>query len=498
MPRAASAIVVLLPLLPLLMGAETHCERALTSPTNGYLVIDDIDSPITIAGKKLTPPVRIEVRGANGFWYDFHTTEFFTLTYNGPVPLFTWHAGRSGFATTMRVVDAAGIVPASRRSYGEFNICTSDYEQKIGRVHCGERSLEASDGATTLVGHRYRTTAFATEPDDDVSWTWHGDGFSRLVKGHHSWAQSNDPWHPPPTTDTAGTWLSEPWTEPIDIGFVGEDETVFNMDLGACSIFLPWEWKDRDPRWDAILGPLFQNRGIAEIMLDEMKPSIEAAARQERVEDVKLWVDTWAGIYPRTDVGPEFHFHVNEAAERQVCIRTYWRANSSPETRPDADYAWGVIGQAFLAGWIELFGIGDCKTHPLSVRFCGELGAKDGKPTFALDEASAHVEMEPYSFRPKCNKQFIPKLKEGLKISVLALTSEAITQQLEGLTEDLPWQIRRIETTPKGIYIVTAESDHDPQYGGSCRPDLGTYDATEVERPAVSFEPSSRGITEQP
>lgn len=497
MLRGPSIIAWLLPVLPLLMGAEADCERALTRPTAGYLVVADADSPITIAGKKLTPPVRLQVRGANGKWHEFYTTEFVTLTYRGLAPYLAWHAGNKGMATTMRVVDAAGILPAPNRSYGEFHVCTSDYEQRIGRMHCGERSLEGSDGVT-LIGDRYETTRFATETHEDASWIWQGDGFSRLVKGHHTWAQSNDPWHPPPTSDTAGPWLSVPWTGPIDIGALGDDDVTFNVDLGACSIFVPWEWKDRDPKWDFILGPMLQDRGIAEIMLDEMKPSIEAAARQEKVEDVRLWVDTWAGIYPRTDVSPEFHFHVSEVGERQACIRTYWHANSSLETRPDAEHFWGVAAQAFLAGWIELFGIGDCKTRPLSVRFCGELGAMDGRPTFTLDDTSAHVEMEPYCCRPKCNNAFIPKLKEGLETSVLALTSETITEQLERLTDSLPWDIRRIEATPKGVYIVTAESEHDPQYGGVCRADLGTEDATEVERPAVSFVAIGRGVTEQP
>lgn len=134
----------------------------------------------------------------------------------------------------------------------------------------------------------------------------------------------------------------------------------------------------------------------------------------------------------------------------------------------------------------------------MSVRFCGELGATDGKPTFTLDEASAHVEMEPYCCRPKCNNSFIPKLKEGLEISMLELTSETITRQLEDLTRGLPWEIRRIETTAKGVYVVTAESDNDTQYGGVCRPDLGTQGATQVERPTVSFVAPARGITGQP
>ncbi len=484
--------------MPLLVGVEVDCEREMTRPTSGYIVIQDPGSSVTVAAKKLTPPVRLQVRGGDGAWHDFYSTEFVTLAYNGPVPYLTWHRGRNGFATSMRVVDEVGILSAPTRSHGEFNVCTSDYEQTIGRVHCGERSLEGSDGSVALTVDRYRTERFATEAHDGVLWTWHGDGFSRLVQGHHTWAQSTDPWHPPPAGETAGQWTSAPWTGPIEVGTLSEDDVVFNVDLGACSIFIPWEWNDRDPQWDSVLGPMLENRGLAEVLFDEISPSIEAAARQERVEDVKFWVDTWTGIYPRTGEPPEFHFHVNETGERQVCLRTYWSANSSPETRPDADYVWGTVGQAFLAGWIELFGIGDCKTHPLSVRFCGELGATDGKPTFTLDEASAHVEMEPYCCRPKCNNDFIPKLKEGLEISVLELTGEAITQQLGKLTRDLPWEIRRVETTPKGVYVVLAESEHDSQYGGVCRPDLGTEGATQVERPMVSFPAAGRGITAQP
>jgi hypothetical protein len=101
-------------------------------------------------------------------------------------------------------------------------------------------------------------------------------------------------------------------------------------------------------------------------------------------------------------------------------------------------------------GLTQLCGIGDCKTHSMSVRFCGKIGATGGAPTFTLDEASIRVEMEPYPrIKPACNNNFVPLVKDGLAVDA-------------------------------GLF---------------CCPELGDSDFAHLERARTDFAVPKRGIT---
>lgn len=373
-----------------------------------------------------------------------------------------------------------------------MHVCTVDYVQTVGRVHCRERRA----GDTTL---DRRTTTFI---GDLANASWEGDAFSRLSSGWHSWAQGNDPWHP------AGEGTGAEWSEAAWEGeaIVRTLTAAHNVDLGACSLFIPWKWEDRDPRLDTLLGPMLGNRGLAELTLDELDAARAGSANTSELEDVVWFFDAFTNLWPR-DISSEFHYRVKENGERQACLRSYFATNTELRARPGG---WNIIAEGIVGGLSELFGIGDCRTHPMSVRFCGELGANDGAPAFTLDESSVVVAMEPYSrFKPSCNNSFIPLVKDGLADGIRKLTNTAISEQLAGLTSGLPFEIRRIELSPSGAYLILAQDYSDAQYaamkltglaigddaGLLCRPELGDSDFGHSERASTSFSVPKRGIT---
>jgi hypothetical protein len=77
------------------------------------------------------------------------------------------------------------------------------------------------------------------------------------------------------------------------------------------------------------------------------------------------------------------------------------------------------------------------------------------------------------------------------------------------LTSELPYEIRRIEPSPSGAYLVVAEDYNDAQYaamklagialGGDpgvlCRPELGDSDFEHLPIAPYEFTVSKRGIT---
>jgi hypothetical protein len=66
------------------------------------------------------------------------------------------------------------------------------------------------------------------------------------------------------------------------------------------------------------------------------------------------------------------------------------------------------------------------------------------------------------------------------------------------LADTLGLDVRRIEISPRGMYLITAESTSDPQYGmGDCRPDLDREPTLpSASRPTeLGIEYRARGIT---
>lgn len=409
------------------------------------------------------------------------------------LPFSAWECEGVGCATRLQVITDNGVViPHSKRISQDMHVCTADYVQTVGRVHCGERRA----GGEPL---DRRKTSFIGDASDAV---WEADYFSRLVSGYHSWTQTNDPWQPA-EDGVGGEWSETPWSgEPLTRSL----ENAHNLDLGACSVFLPWKWEDRDPRLDPMIGPMLGDRGLAELTLDELEAAREASASTNEMQDVAWFFDAFTNLWPR-EIPSEFHYHVTGAGARQVCLRSYFSTNTELRTRPSGA---NVIAESIVAGFTALFGIGDCKTHPMSVRFCGELGTAAGAPQFTLDDSSVRVEMEPYSvFKPSCNNKFVPLVKEGLADSVEKLTDAVITEKLASLTSGLPFEIRRIELSPSGAYLVIAEDYNDRQYaamklagvaladdrGVLCRPELGDSDFEHIPLSPYELTVSKRGIT---
>ena len=69
---------------------------------------------------------------------------------------------------------------------------------------------------------------------------------------------------------------------------------------------------------------------------------------------------------------------------------------------------------------------------------------------------------------------------------------------VDGLSDALGLTVRRIEISPRGMYLITAEDTHDPQYGlGDCREDLDRSPALpSASRPSeTGIELRTRGLT---
>ena len=455
----------------------------ISHPAKGYQVIDTISEPVVIAGTGAATTVL----RAGEPWQLVATIDNPNFLFVHQLPLGAWHCG-VGCASRLQVMTNGSVIYHDARIGQDMHVCTVNYVQTLGRAHCYDRRLGAEEldrQATTFVG-------------DVTDAGWQGDYFSRLTGGWHSWQQSNDPWHPA-EQGTGAEWTERPWTGELSFPSM---HNAHNVDLGACSVFVPWKWEDRDTALDDIVGPLLDDRGLAELTLDELDAARAASATTSEREDVVWFFDAFTNLWPQ-NVPSEFHYHVKETGERQACLRSYFSTNTQLRARPGG---WNIITEAIAAGLSELFGIGDCRTHPVSVRFCGELRARAGAPTFTLDDSSIVVDMEPYSrFKPSCNNNFVPLVKQGLADGVRELTESAIAGQLEALTAGLPFDIRRIELVPSGAYFVVVEDYDDAQYdamklfGGDpgvlCRPELGDSGFSHEARQQLDFTVTKRGIT---
>lgn len=461
----------------------------ISHPAKGYQIIASILEAPVVAGKGSRSNFLLA-----GFpWEVAGQVDQTRFLFLDRLPFSAWECESRGCATRLRVTtENGGIIYHGERVGQDMHVCTADYVQTVGRVHCRDRRVDSD------VLDRQRTTFVGDLPDA----TWDADYFSRLTSGWHSWEQSNDPWHPA-EDGTGGEWTEAPWAGNPHVQSL---RNAHSVDLGACSIFIPWKWEDRDPRLDPMIGPMLGDRGLAELTLDELDAARAESSNTTETQDVAWFFDVFTNLWPR-DNPSEFHYHVSTTGKRQACLRSYFATNTKLRARPSG---WNIITEGIVGGLAQLFSIGDCKTHPMSVQFCGELGVSEGAPTFTLDESSIVVEMEPYPrLKPSCNNNFVPLVKEGLADGVRKLTDSVITEQLATLTADLPFDIRRIELAPSGAYLVVAQSYNDGQYaamkllgmaldadpGLLCRPELGDSDFTHVERSQADFGVPKRGIT---
>ena len=502
---------LVLALLPMLLAG---C-RELTEPKSGYIIVPHILSPVTIRTKDLEGVGWLMAYTPAGQWEPILLSPEGAFTYQDILPTRVWHCskpdGSEGCVALLQAGDEKGYLKAGNRSYGKFAVCTENYIQRMGRKHCGERALEkwlapnASDPADRVELSRTATQAASGYPSPDALYVWKGDPWSRLASGSVAFP-NRDTWNPPADDGSpTSSWHEHPY-EPGQAPIVTPENIKFSFDLGACSIFFPWEWKDRIPGdfWSQAIGAETNNRGFAEVLLDGIIEGAEPST--SLVPDAFLYMDSITNVVQRDDVSPEFHVsHGADAkgnstsrSEMFICLKNYFMASNDIHESTDAWYRWD---QGILSGFTGLFGIGDCRPHPASVFYCGAIDiSAAGTGRFRIS-SDVRVNIEGYSvFKPACNNQFVPEFERGMADGIRSVgqrnLSDGIAQLVQRLNEKLGIEIRALQPTPTGVYIITAGSLEDPQYGvGNCLPDLEAKDVVPIVQPELIKEYTARGVT---
>ncbi len=506
-------------LLLLALGV-TGC-RELVAPGGGYVLVKDQGSPVRIQTSDLEGGGWIKAFDPiTKAWKVVYLNQAGSFTYNEPLPAEAWWCSSTpnDCVAKLQAGDEKGNLALP------FYVCTEGYKQRSGRKHCGERTLTKFTinglDKTKTVELNEALSQGLTEADfpESGTYSWSGDTYSRMVFGDHVLA----PFGPnPPDPDSSqsggGMYFEQPFY--ADLGtrnpLVDSSQDVVSIDIGATSVFIPWEWKARDeadpltPILGIKLAPQDANgnpipnadgtigRGLAELFLDGIIENTDD--RFERSVDALLFIDSLTNIWVREDVSPEFHYRVKEG-QPQVCLRQYFTANNQIEAMPDAFYR---LDQAILSGFLSIFKfIGYCKTMPVSMRYCGTMSAVGGVGQFALDPESVEVVIDDYrAIKVTCNDQFVPQFQEGMAAGIKDVGAKSLDDGVKaliaGLSETLGVTVRRLEMVPTGIYLVIAWSDTDVQFGavGTSRPDFQSFDVPLRLRPPVSKEYPARGIT---
>lgn len=482
---------ILVPLTLVLLAMSIGGCRELINPKGGYVIVPDKDSPVSIRTRDLEGAGYINMLNQSKQWVLMHFSPGGAFSFNEPLPDEAWHCKpRHGCVAALRVGDDKGFFATSKE--GRIYVCTEDYRQQGGRARCGSRTMELGnlppwDPTKPLTAtlewktHAAHPKRSEVVPGHTHVREWQGDGAQRLFSGFHEWENTNDPWHPPKATDVSGSWQEHPWyrgffgnTPLDDTEFVSGD--MYSVDIGASRIFVPWSGEHYIPggAYQEELKGVLDDMGLGEIMIERSMQ--DPFTRNEYTENVKLYFDAMTNIWTRTDVSPEFHFRVNDAGDRQVCLVSYVTANNRLSGKPDS---WFRFDQGFLSFFAQWFGIGDCRTHPARVQFCGTLDYEDGAPQYTIDPDSVGARIEPYSlFKPLCRKKFAAPFESGIPAALAEPAQQDITNglsELFGLFNAITGgaTIRRIEPTPTGLYLITAETFLDPQYGiGDSTPEL--------------------------
>jgi hypothetical protein len=462
-----------LPLFALLIAGASSCDPTLVSPKNGHLFVEHVLSPVRIQTSRLKGTGRLEALKPSGTWTLIHFEPGGAFVYDEPLPISVWHCSdpgaTEGCVARLRVGhDPGPIGPNPVFGTGIVHVCTENYVQRQGRRHCGARSLEEQ---ATL-----------------GSFAWQGDPWNRVILGSHAFQHANA--DSPPTGDaasqTAGVFHDFQWKPDsaeanLELGAPPKsDWAAYSLDIGACSFFIPWEWEHRleSAYYTAGLGAALGNRGLAELFLDEMIDTTEPQSQTE--VNAMLWVDAVVGIDPNTNASPEFHYRLSpDTEEPQICFKQYFHASSDISTKPDH---WYRFDQAIGAFFLEILPfVGRCGSKNVSFRYCGTPEVVDGAGIFELDPSSVQIAHQGYPWgKTVCNNQFVPQLIDGIRATFEPGGEGAdqidmgVAVLVESLSETLGLDVRRIEMSPRGVYLITAENTADPQYGlGDCRPDLG-------------------------
>lgn len=493
--------------------------RELKEPRGGYVIVENIFSPVRIYASGLEGAGIMEaLTPGSGAWTPFFFEPAGGFVFDEPLPFEVWHCdpsnGSEGCVAQIRVRDDKGLL-ATGRLEGAIYVCTENYVQKVGRKHCGERMLRAWNPFNpddVDPDDRVRLSPIGTHaihpdeyPNPSSLYRWDGDPMSRFYAGDWSFpgANSHSPGEPDPTVTSS--WSELPY-RPGELPVTAPTKIGVSTDIGACSLFLPYEWRNNlGDFFSQQIGEVTGDLGFAELLIDGILEDPPAPTYQVK-DNVMLWADAASFVETRTDVSPEFQFRVKDG-QPQICLKTYFEAGTSLRAGIEDWYRWD---QGFFSALNALFGIGDCRAHPVSVFYCGSMGVSNGEGRFEIDESDILGSMKGYSiFKPSCRNQFQPQveqaLKEGAKTAGEQNMSEGIDRLVGALQDTVDatlglegFQVRRLELTPSGIYVVTAENKLDPQYDfrvGNCIADLGTPELTPAVQPALSVEYPRHGIT---
>jgi hypothetical protein len=504
-----------------LLAGASSCEPELVAPKGGYLVVNNVFSPVRIHTSRLEGAGRLEALSPDGVWTLIHFEPNGAFIYDQPLPGEMWHCsnpgGTEGCVARLRVAHDEGPVGFNAAfGTGIVHVCTANYEQRQGRKHCGARELERLSGALDDDVWLPAAKSLAAEQNiaalDEGTFVWRGDSWNRLLWGTHDFKHTDA--DSPPTGASAeelsGTFFDYAWDPDapeisIDLGKPSHAHwKAYSMDLGACSFFIPWEWAHRldGAYYTAGLGASLDDRGLAERFIDEMVDTGEPLEQTE--VNALLWIDATAGIVPNESASPEFHYRLSEdAGQPQICFKQYFHASSDLSAKPDH---WYRFDQAIGAFFLELLPfIGQCGSKNVSFRYCGTPKVAAGVGTFEIDQSSVQIAHQGYPWaKTICNNQFVPQFIDGVR-QTFAPGGEGAKQidsgialLVETLGDVLGLAVRRIEISPRGMYLVTAESTGDPQYGlGDCRPDLDRKPMLpNASRPTETrIEYQTRGIT---
>lgn len=510
--------------LVLLTFCASGC-RDLVTPALGWVVVENILSPVQIITEDLEGAGWIKAKLPNGQWKPIFISPGGGFSYHEPLPPEVWHCnpanGSDGCVAQLQVGDEKGFFGTGKPE-GSIYVCTENYVQKVGRKHCGARGLFAGDlggfqrpktlGVIPDVIFAPRSTSATASYGDDphATYWWDGDPMSRFYLGFDGLTDNDRLAHHPPEERIVSDWHEWPYS--ID-GYDGPAPVAVDgvqsvsVDIGACSLFIPYKWEDRldDPIFTPKIGELTEDLGVAEIMVqgildDPPEPTYEMK------DNVMLWMDASAFVKTDTTRSPEFHFRVSASGQPQMCLKTYMRASTSLQSGIDAWYRWD---QGFLSALASLFNIGECREHPASLMYCGHPYIdNNGKGAFKVDPNAIWVNIEGYSvFKPACRNQFVPSIKEeftkGAKTTGQQNISDGIDQFVSGFRNGikevlgLDIQPRRLELTPSGIYVVLAQDTNDPQFGfGHCVGDLYRR-GHGLTQPAKAISFTNRGITRE-
>lgn len=351
-------VALLVLAIPLLGVLTCESRPTLVAPTGGYVIVQNVLSPVRIRTSNLEGAGRIDAFMPDGSWVLIHFLPSGSFNFDEILPITVWHCsipdGTEGCVARLRIAHENGPVGYNiTHGTGIVHVCTENYVQRQGRNHCGGRELEYSAGSTNEHDIWLSPTKSRAEGQfgDIASGTyrWHGDPWNRLIWASHGFKHSNasSPPQGAAAQESSGIFFDYSWDpeREVTVGLGNTGWHAYSMDIGACSFFVPWEWEHRlvNAYYTAGLGGALGNRGLAERFIDEM---IETTEPQSRTEvNALLWVDGTLGIRPNVN------------------------ASSGISTAPDH---WYRFDQAIGAFFLEILPfVGQCGDKDVSFRYCG-------------------------------------------------------------------------------------------------------------------------------